>query len=114
MHITIPWPPRECSPNWRGHWATKAKAVKKYREAGWACTKRDKVAVTWDGDIDLSITFYPPDKRRRDWDNMLASCKPALDGIADALKVNDSRFRVSMQRSKETLGQVVVTVSPAF
>lgn len=33
-----------------------------------------------------------PDRRARDRDNLLAASKPSLDGIADALGVNDARF----------------------
>ena len=38
------------------------------------------------------ITFVQPDRRGRDRDNLLAACKPMLDGVADALGVNDSQF----------------------
>lgn len=45
----------------------------------------------------LRITFYTPDKRRRDLDGMLSSLKSAIDGIADGLNVNDSRFRYTLE-----------------
>jgi hypothetical protein len=41
----------------------------------------------------MTITFYPPDHRHRDDDNMVGSFKSYRDGIADALGVNDRRFR---------------------
>jgi hypothetical protein len=44
------------------------------------------------GLIRVTIYFYPPDKRGRDSDNMLSSCKAYLDGIAQGLKVNDVQF----------------------
>jgi hypothetical protein len=34
-----------------------------------------------------------PDKRWRDADNCLAAAKSALDGLADALMVNDRMFQ---------------------
>jgi crossover junction endodeoxyribonuclease RusA len=40
----------------------------------------------------LTITFEMPDKRHRDADNCLAAAKSALDGVASALAVDDSRF----------------------
>jgi Holliday junction resolvase RusA-like endonuclease len=43
-------------------------------------------------EIPVVITFVQPDKRRRDRDNLLAALKPALDGIAIALSVDDSQF----------------------
>ena len=45
-----------------------------------------------DGDIALKVTFVQPDRRHRDRDNLLAASKAALDGVAAALKVDDSRF----------------------
>jgi len=44
------------------------------------------------GDIPISITFIQPDKHRRDRDNLLAAFKPSLDGVADALGINDCHF----------------------
>jgi crossover junction endodeoxyribonuclease RusA len=41
----------------------------------------------------LTITFEMPDKRKRDADNCLAAAKGALDGLADALFVNDQLFQ---------------------
>jgi hypothetical protein len=38
------------------------------------------------------LFFYPPDKRHRDLDNMLASVKYGLDGIAEAWGINDRVF----------------------
>lgn len=43
--------------------------------------------------IAVAIRFYPPDRRHRDDDNMIGAFKAARDGIADALGVNDRRFR---------------------
>jgi len=37
-----------------------------------------------------------PDKRKRDADNCLAAAKGALDGLADALFVNDQLFQPIM------------------
>ena len=40
----------------------------------------------------IHIVFYPPDKRHRDLDNMLASVKYGIDGIAEAWGINDRVF----------------------
>jgi Holliday junction resolvase RusA-like endonuclease len=37
-----------------------------------------------------------PDKRKRDADNCLAAAKGALDGLADAMMVNDQLFQPIM------------------
>ncbi len=66
-----------------------------------------------DGKIAARITFYPPDKRHRDADNMVASIKSALDGIADALGVNDRRFQPSFHfEDFDGRGRVEVALSP--
>ncbi len=47
--------------------------------------KIDKVHIKYD--------FYPPDRRKRDDDNLIRCMKPYRDGIADALGVDDHCFR---------------------
>lgn len=95
--IILAWPDKVLNPNWKGHWAIKSKATKAAREAaGWATiSSGDK--VYGNGSIYLHVYFYPPDKRRRDSTNMVASLKAAFDGIADGLGVNDIRFHVSYE-----------------
>ena len=94
MKIVFAWPPKELNPNFRGHWAVKARAAKEYRATcGWTA-KCAAVVVKWDGPIHLWIKFVPPDRRRRDDDNCLSSFKAGRDGLADALGVNDRRFVV--------------------
>lgn len=92
--IVLPWPAKELSPNARVHWSRRSKAAKLQRTAGYMTAK----AAGWDGykapegRIHLWIDFYPPTKRMPDDDNMLARIKPARDGIADAMRVDDRRF----------------------
>ncbi len=68
--------------------------------------------MPWDGDIHLWIDFYPPDRRHRDDDNMIAAFKSGRDGLADALKVNDKRFRSHPYVRDEIGGMVRVRFSP--
>lgn len=94
--VTLPWFPRELHPNARPHWAKKAKAAKACRErAAWE-TKAAGERVDREGIIHVLIVFCPPDKRKRDLDGCLSGCKAYLDGLADVLKVDDSRFRPSL------------------
>jgi len=112
--LTLPWPAKELSPNARLHWAQVAKYKKAYRmacfalalQAGW---RRIDVGTT--GDIHLWVDFYPPDKRHRDMDNMLASCKALFDGVADALEVNDKRFRLHPYVKDEIGGMVKLRIT---
>jgi crossover junction endodeoxyribonuclease RusA len=91
MQIELPWPPKELSPNARLHWAKKSKAVKLYRSScGWIA--KQNVPNIPAGNMAVKITFYPPDSRRRDRDNTIASFKAGQDGIADGWGVDDVRF----------------------
>lgn len=110
MIITIPWPPRELSPNARTHWAKKAKTAKAYKAACWALAMQAGVAAG-DGPITLGLTFYKPSSRRMDLDNMLASVKHGIDGIALALGVDDSRFGYNIRVADEIGGYIVVEVA---
>lgn len=60
----------------------------------------------------IELEFCAPNARKRDLDNLLAAMKPALDGVAQALGVNDADFRTITLRRGETCkgGKVIVTV----
>lgn len=106
--ISLPYPPAELNPNSRTHWAKKSKVTKACRiRAAWE-TKAAKVKVDWEGKIDVHISFYPPDKRPRDLDNCIASVKSFLDGVADGLGVNDSRFNLHVYMGEPVKGGKVV------
>ena len=103
--VMLPWPARELSPNARGHWAKKSTAAKRYRHTCKIKTLQEIQASAWDvpalrelveagGRVHLFIDFYPPDRRHRDDDNVIASFKSGRDGLADALKIDDSKFRI--------------------
>ena len=109
--VTFGWPQRELSPNWRGHWSKKAKAAKAYRLDCFYLAKEAGITAPAEGQIALRIEFVPPDRRPRDLDNMLASVKSGLDGLAEALKVNDKRFTLALSVSDQIGGMVWVRVA---
>lgn len=92
LSVDLPWPARNLHPNARPHWSEKARYVKAARFAAREMAKHigkidaEAVKVT-------CIFSPPPIKRNRDGDNLLAACKAYFDGIADAIGVDDSRFR---------------------
>src|SRR3546814_3496396 len=100
--VRLTWPDRASHPNSRGHWSKRAKANKAMRKAAYYLTLGANVKAPENGDIRVVLTFYPPDRRQRDRDNLLSNCKAYLDGIADALGVNDSRFVPSIRMADET------------
>lgn len=89
--IELPWPPASLSGHNKGHWRGKSSIVSKHREWAKDATLAAGVIAPPEGDIHVSMTFYPPD-RRGDRINFPIRAKPLWDGIADALEVNDSRF----------------------
>ena len=95
MLIELPWPPSALSPNARGHWSKKAKPAAKYRADAKLVTRKRH---NFSGALHLDITFHPPDKRRRDIDNMLSSIKSGLDGISDALGIDDSEWAMTIRK----------------
>ncbi len=99
--LLLPWPPKECSPNARGHWSKKSRAAKKYRADCHLLCKQAGLAMP-EGRALLVLEFVPPDKRRRDDDNLLACFKSGRDGLADALGIDDARFVTMLRISEET------------
>ena len=90
--IVLPFPPTELSPNGRLHWAVLARAKKQYRELCYYNTLEQKAVAPKSDKIRLELTFYKPNRRSMDRDNLLARMKAGLDGVCDALKIDDSRF----------------------
>jgi crossover junction endodeoxyribonuclease RusA len=109
--LTLPWPPAACSPNKRVHWSKKARATKRYRADCHLLAMQAGITAPA-GELLVVMEFVPPDARRRDLDNLLAACKGLLDGIADALKVDDRCFVPQLRMSTETIkgGQVRVRI----
>jgi len=106
--ITLPWPPAALNPNKRCHWSTKAKAARSYRESCAELTEQSGNSIDWEGDIHVWIDFYKPDRRHRDDDNMISAFKSGRDGMADALGVNDKRFRIHPYVKDEIGGMIKI------
>jgi Holliday junction resolvase RusA-like endonuclease len=114
FEVTFPWPAKELNPNNNFHWSKVAKYKQKARIAAWGLAREmGATSKTFAPDcrINLDIFFYPPDKRIRDQDNMIASMKSTLDGLADALVINDFRFNVRIKVMQEVRGLVKIALS---
>ena len=116
-HVLLPWPSKPLWQNSRGHWVVKAAAVKQARHDAFyaslgAGLKQMPTGEGWTHH--LSFEFCPPDRRKRDLQNMPATQKAAIDGIADALKVDDATFKVKWPEEFGTVadngGSVLVVV----
>ena len=94
LKIVLPFPAANLNPNrrsgrsWQATAAEKSEAVQMGKIATLEALegKRPVIATP----VKFSITFYCPDHRRRDLDNLLASLKHGLDGIAHATGIDDS------------------------
>ena len=101
MTLEISWPPRILFPNARpGHWAQQRRATKIYRREAFVLAQDAKrkglLHVPATDRIGLRLEFCPPILlRKRDDDGMEAAFKAARDGIAEALGIDDNRFRVT-------------------
>lgn len=115
LHVTLPWPPRELSPNARhAHWSSLARAKRRYRAAchlealAGHCRR-----MAHHTRLHLHLAFVPPDRRARDLDNCIAAMKAGLDGLADVLGVDDSRWALTAELDQSQIGGFVrVEVSP--
>jgi crossover junction endodeoxyribonuclease RusA len=95
ISITIPFPPAELNPNRKNgrHWAaTNDIKVRYLRDCRVLTLQAMGKWIPPAGTLSLDITFVQPDKRRRDRDNLLAAMKSGLDGISQALGVDDQHF----------------------
>jgi len=94
--LRLPFPPSELMLNNKNgkHWGATHAVKKKYREDCFYLTKHMGKDFIDDGEaIRVTLIYLMPDKRQRDVDNLLAASKAGLDGVAEALGVNDSQFQ---------------------
>jgi len=95
--IRLPWPDTSLMPNRKNgkHWASTHQLKVRARQTGYFATmvamKEEHHNITTR--VPVKVTFVAPDKRSRDLDNLLACIKPQLDGVANALGVDDKLFR---------------------
>ena len=110
MSVDLPWPGPDLSPNKRHHWTAAARAKKAYRARCAAIARQAGVGCLPPGltRLTAALTFFPPDRRLRDWDNMLASMKSGLDGLSDAIGIDDSQWRLTFDVADPLPGGMVM------
>jgi crossover junction endodeoxyribonuclease RusA len=117
--LELPWPPKELTPNFkrRKHWTVyRGKAAKYRSDCAWLTKQWLQGGLdSGEGLRIVSITFYPPDRRRRDDDGMIAAFKAGRDGVADALGVDDHTFRPSYNFAEPVKhGRVVIVLGEGW
>ncbi|MGB6105656.1 MAG: hypothetical protein WBF88_17575 [Pusillimonas sp.] len=107
LTIILPWIDSRLMPNnkngkaWQSTNNVKIRAKQDGHYSTQAALGRN--ALTQADRYPLRITFVAPDGRHRDLDNMLAASKAALDGVADALGIDDKHFRpITIDAARDT------------
>lgn len=93
--LTLGWLNPKLSPNARVCRYELSRHKKAARLEGLWLTRQKKRDFSHCKKIKVLITFFPPDKRARDLDNMIASFKAYQDGIADAIGLDDRHWITS-------------------
>jgi crossover junction endodeoxyribonuclease RusA len=116
MRIELPWPPSALLPNAAspGAWRRKQTAAKSFRADCAIMCRAQGLSKTHLEKAHLTIRFCPPDRRRRDLDNMLASFKQGVDAVSEAIGLDDYHFGMTIMRGEPVKGgSVIVEVSEA-
>lgn len=73
--------------NQRLHWAVKNRRAQDLKRAAWAASKNGKVLST--DKASITVEYQPPDRRRRDADNLAPTGKACIDGLVLAGVIPD-------------------------
>jgi crossover junction endodeoxyribonuclease RusA len=102
--VRLPWPHAALSPNSRIHHMVRARKAKSAKISAWSLAYEAGVRRQDATPRTLTFSFHPPTRRRMDLDNVIASCKAYIDGLACALGIDDSKIAM---RFPERLGEPV-------
>lgn len=91
--LQLPYPDPALSPNAsKRHWRAKQPAKQTAKTYGYYQAFPFRSMFAGVDVLQMSLTIYPPNKKRRDLDNVYASMKSILDGICDGLEIDDSQI----------------------
>lgn len=80
--LELPWSTVPLSLNQRLHWAQKAKKTRAVRsDVGWLLRQQRVPVLRWP--VFVELAYQPPDNRRRDRDNLVATFKPCVDALVE-------------------------------
>jgi len=111
--VTLSYPPMELHPNTKAHRMAKARVAANYK---FACSTITRATI---GKLPVAVyavytEFWFRENRSRDHDNLIASLKAGLDGVAEGIDVDDSMFRIQTPTivvDPEGKREVVVTLT---
>lgn len=110
IQLTLPWPP-SANTYWRRNgncYFISKKGIDYRKTVGFECLVH-KGRFDENTRIKLSVNAYPPDKRKRDLDNLF---KGLLDSLQHACVFPDDNQidELSIKRMPERKGKVIVTI----
>lgn len=101
--VTLPAGLKLLSLNGREHWSTRNRRAQALKKAAWAMALQGKVPPL--GRVIVIAEYRPPDRRRRDADNLMSSVKAAIDGIVAAGVIPDDECPRYVSRIACTIGE---------
>lgn len=113
MIVAVPWPEPALWPNRGAPWRALAQARKEAKRTGFYAGLELGVKFgPFPATLPLTVRFCPSTRRRFDTDNALAAMKGQLDGIAQALGIDDSCFSpITVHRGPvQKPGRVIVVI----
>ena len=117
VRLELPAPPKELSPNARSDWHVVAREKATYKNACYLLARNarqlaDGVVFPLNPPVTVIVTFVVPDRRRRDFDNLLSALKAGFDGIVAAeVLADDSAWDLRLGMEIEVGKQAGVRVT---
>ncbi len=97
LTLQLPYPDRSLSPNAsKRHWRYKEPAKQAARTEGFYKAVPFRGVFTTADTLQITLTFYPPNKNRRDLDNAHSSMKATIDGVCRGLEIDDSQIQQAL------------------
>ncbi len=106
LELTLPYPP-SINHYWRnvGGRTLISRTGRQYKQEV-ACELRGLKPL--EGELAIGVFIYPPDKRRRDIDNVL---KALLDALQGSVYIDDNQImRLAIAKQSELQNKVVVII----
>lgn len=92
--VRLSYPDKALSPNApKRHWRYKLPAKQTAFSEGLYTSQPFQGMFNMFDFLELNLTIFPPDRKKRDLDNVFASMKSAIDGIFKGLGCDDSQVR---------------------
>lgn len=92
------------------HWGGISDARQAARDQGAIAARAFRGAFGRDDMLDMVVWIEPPDRKRRDLDNILASLKSYIDGIASEIGFDDYKIESILLRRMPHVPDGCVTV----